>query len=145
MEGWSFLLALGKTVKLTANLQLHSPDTKEPGKPMYLSLRSKVETTKPSKVAAIAPSEPTTELISDAMVYPNPFVSQLNLSFNLDSEAACSVSICTMTGIKVYEEPMGKLATGNHRYQIQLNLTQGSYTVRLVCGNKVYTSLLIKK
>ncbi len=79
------------------------------------------------------------------MVYPNPFVSQLNLSFYLDSEAACSVSISTMNGAKVYEEPMGKLASGKHRYQIQLNLTPGSYTVRLAYGNKAYTSLLIKK
>ena len=149
---WDFMQATlamvrdGKTVNLAGNLQLYSPDTKEPGKPMYLSLRSKVESTKSSKVAAaVAPSEPAAELITDPMVYPNPFVSQLNLSFNLDSEAACSVSIFTMNGAKVYEEPIGKLASGNHRYQVQLNLTPGSYTVRLVYGNKVYTSLLIKK
>jgi len=113
---------------------------------MYLSIRSKVESGKPSKVAAaVAPTEPAAELITDPMVYPNPFVSQLNLSFNLDSDAACSVSICTITGVKVYEEPIGKLASGNHRYQVQLNLAQGCYTVRLAYGNKVYTSLLIKK
>lgn len=136
----------GKTITIACNLQLYSPDTKEPDKPMYLSLRSKVESTKPSKIAAaVAPSEPITELITDPMVYPNPFSNLLNISFYMADKATCSVSIYTMSGSKVYEEPIGKLPTGNHRYQMQLNLTPGSYTVRLAYGNKVYTSLLIKK
>jgi len=139
----------GKTINLAGNLQLYSPDTKEPGKPMYLSIYTAVDTTKPSKVGDAAPAEavsqPAAELIATPMVYPNPFVSQLNLSFILDAESACSVSICSVNGTKVYEEPMGKLPSGNHRYQIQLNLTPGSYTVRLVYGEKVYTSLIIKK
>jgi hypothetical protein len=130
-----------KTITLAGNLQLYSPDTKEPGKPMYLSISSKVD-----KSNLYIATEPfSAALSSHPMVYPNPFVSQLNLSFSIDTEAACSVSISTINNTVVYQEPMGKLPAGNHRYQIQLDLTPGAYTVRLVYGNKVYTSVIIKK
>lgn len=144
---WEFLQASlqmatdNNTITLAGSLQQYSPDTKEPGKPMYLSLTSKASNTNIS----IASESYSAALSTQPMVYPNPFVSQLNLSFMLDSEAACSISISSLNGTKVYEEPIGKLAAGKHHYQIDLNILPGTYTVKLRYGNKVYTSLIIKK
>ena len=144
---WDFVQATlatvrdGKTINLAGNLQLYSPDTKEPGNPMYLILSSKGNKTKLN----IDSETLSATLNTDPMVYPNPFVSQLNLSFFLDREVACSVSICTMNGTKVYEEPMGKLGAGNHRFQIELHLQPASYIVQLVYGNKTHKSIIIKK
>lgn len=150
---WDFLLATlqlvtdSNSVTLAGSLQLYSPDTKEPEKPMYLSIRSKPVSTKRSKVAAaeVSPSEPTAELITDPMVYPNPFSNLLNISFYLEEKATCSVSIFSMSGSKVYEESLGKLNNGIQHFQLNLNLISGNYSVKLSYGDKVFRSVIIKK
>ena len=123
------------TIILAGNLQFYSLDSKEPEKPMYMSLQTK------QKAAAMFVADSKKE----PMAYPNPFSGQLIVSFYLENEASCSISLSTMNGITVYQEPFGKLPAGAKRYQLQLDLPPANYLVKLVYGNKVYNTVVIKE
>lgn len=131
-------------VFLTGNLQLYSPDNKEPGRPMYLSLQSAAKADK-KRVEAATSAESVLLHNNTPRVYPNPFARQLNLSFYLEEEMVCRVEIHSMDGAKIYEESIGRLPSGTHHYQLELDLIAGTYMVRFLYGDKTFTSIIIKK
>jgi hypothetical protein len=127
------------SVNLAGTLQLYSPETKEPGRPMYLNLRTKEKSS-----VSINLLTNSNELNTDPLVYPNPFTNLLNLSFYLTTKARCLVEIYSMNGNKVYEEPLGELNMGSHHYQLKLNLSSGNYNVKLKYGDKVFSAVVMK-
>lgn len=139
---WNFLKANLKSLVvdgknyLAGELQLYSPDTNEPGKPMYLSLEQKTKSVTTNTLV---------DNFSQPRIYPNPFVSNLTFSFWLNVDAECSISVFTLGGIKLYEQELGKVGAGMHRYQLDVNLLAGNYTVKLNYGDKVYNTVVIKK
>ena len=137
---WNFVKATLSTksdssgTTLTGNLQLYSPGTGEPEKPMYLTLHSATNNTLLSY-----------KEVNGVRIYPNPVISQLYISFEMPNPGRCSVEIYTLYGQKVYENNLGKIDKGSFHYQIPLELSPGAYTVKLNYGDKRFTAVIIKK
>lgn len=119
---------------VVGNLQLYNTNIRENEKPMYLILEKKQEKT--SEVS---------EVISSVIIYPNPVVTDLNLSFNLSKDIDVTLSIYYITGRELYREQWTSLTAGQQTKTLTLNAPPGYYLLRLTYGSEVKTTLLIKK
>lgn len=118
---------------LTGNIELYSSYLKEPGKPCSINLKKNKNTT---NVNVQIEESPT--------IYPNPFTKSLNISFSLQDQESCAISIQTTAGISVYEKSLGILSTGKHSYQIDLDIPNGNYIAKLTYGDNTYTTIIQK-
>ena len=134
---WDFTRAiLEKTetadeIFLAGNIQMFSPRTKEPEKPMYISLRQKKENreTDESKFTA----------------YFMPFGNDVRISFTNDKAQDTLLKLYSINGQFLYEEDLGNLPAASHSYIVNLPLASGQYIMYLQQGSTTQTSLLIKK
>jgi len=135
---------------LLGNLRLYSPDTHEPGKPMYLSLSKitdvrKMGDTSESADLKLKSNKEAYGLNSDRLIaYPNPFTGSLNLSFSLEKDENVTVLLYDMAGKQVYSEQL-KLSAGKHNRVIDPQIIPGSYALKLQSGNKIETTMIIKQ
>jgi len=125
---WKFKQALlektdldGKSL-LTGNVQLYSPLTKEPEKPMYITLQ---------KVNLEEKAEITPDISSRFLVYPNPFVTEMNVSFDLAVQEEVKVDIYSVNGVLKVTKNLGVLEVGRHDYVIDLDLPPAQYIILL--------------
>jgi hypothetical protein len=71
----------------------------------------------------------------DAM-YPNPSKGLVFVPLELDHETAVSVSVFNISGSKVAEQHFGKLPAGNHVENLTLELSSGTYFIKLYLDGK---------
>lgn len=141
---WNFTKAIlekndiGEDSYLTGNIQLISEKTKEPEKPMYISLQ-KIKKNEPSKLISYENSN------QDFIVYPNPVDKNLNVSISLSTSEEVAVEIFNLNGVQYVAHSLGKLNTGKHIFTLDLEIPTGIYIVKLkkVSGN--LTSIINKK
>ncbi|MCL2417236.1 MAG: T9SS type A sorting domain-containing protein [Bacteroidales bacterium] len=149
---WNFVKATLSQINqeeamfLHGNLHLHTPETGKPGRPMSFVLQSK----QPQNHFAerlILDTEPKPVLSTDlVLVYPNPFTDYLNMSFTLERGSNCVIEIYSMIGRLLHRKMLGQLSLGVHHYQINTSwYTSGSYVLRLICGDCVYSRIVIKE
>ena len=135
---WTFKQALIEKTDLdsmsilTGNVQLYSPKTKEPEKLMYITLQKLNEEIK------------TPDTSSRFLVFPNPFIREMNLSFNLKKQEEVKVYIYSLKGILQVVQNLGILESGRHDYIIDLNLPSGQYIVQLIKKSGKSTSIVNK-
>lgn len=84
-------------------------------------------------------------MFSSVVIYPNPVVSDFNLSFDLAKDIDATMSIYYITGRELYREQWNGLRAGQQTKTLALNAPPGYYLLRLTYGNEVKTTLLIKK
>ena len=144
---------------LSGNLQLHCPRLKEPGRPTYLVLQpkptNKVDQLLVADVNVHAGVDwslskvevqtvPTQQ--TPVLIYPNPFSDDLNVSFTLEEESLCQISIYSMSGVLVFHQNLGVLGQGVHNYQLSVSgFAVGSYVIRLTYGNQSHTHTIVKQ
>ncbi|MDR2906566.1 MAG: T9SS type A sorting domain-containing protein [Bacteroidales bacterium] len=141
----------GGQIVLSGHLQLYSLRDREPGRPMYMVLQPKqpqpqeeVLTIK-EPISDVNPETKRLVFASQVLVYPNPFVDYLNLSFSLEEQNSCMIQIYSVSGVLVWEQRLGVLEPGVHRYQMNTsNYAKGSYILRLICGDQSYSHTLIR-
>jgi len=64
--------------------------------------------------------------------YPNPFIDELSLSFNLEENAGVGCKIFDVTGRMVYQAISQNFSEGAHLMKIDTrNFSQGIYTLQL--------------
>lgn len=119
---------------LVGNLQLYNIKERENEKPMYLILEQKQATT-----------SDVPEIISSVLIYPNPVINDFNLSFDLAKAADVTMKIYNMAGRELYNEQWRNLEQGKQIKTLNLNAPSGYYILKLIYGNEVKTTLLIKK
>jgi hypothetical protein len=119
---------------LAGNLQMYSPETMEPNQPVYLTLR------KTSQSVVAVPTQP-----QGFNVYPNPFEDGLNIGFYQAKESTVRVTVYKAAGVMVYEASLGKFAQGQQNITLSLRLDPGAYVLKLIAGDKVYQSVVIRK
>ena len=119
---------------LAGNLQLYSPETKEPQKPMYLTLNKNIQE-----------SSIEEEKKYNVSLYPNPFIDNVNLSFTLSSECKCSIQVVDMKGTVIFQRDLGILSMGEQHFQFYLDAGAGNYVVKLIYGDLVYNGILMKE
>ena len=135
---WNFTQAiLEKTesngeVFLAGNIQLFSPRTKEPEKPMYISLRQ----TKGNRTE-------NTEKKFAAYYLPNS--NDVMISFTNEKPQNTLLRLYSVSGQFIYEQNLGNLTGTQHNYIVSLPLAPGRYIMHLQQGNTTNTTLLIKK
>lgn len=130
------LLLTNESLFLVGNMQLYNIKERENEKPMYLILEKKqVQTT----------TTPASEILSKVVVYPNPFSSSFELSFDLVQPTDVTASIHSMAGNLLYTTQWNNLEKGVQKKTIALNVPTGYYLLRLTYGKEVKTSILIKK
>lgn len=129
------LLQTDESLFLVGNLQLYNIKERENEKPMYLILEKKHNQT-----------EITTEseILSKVVVYPNPFSSSFDLSFDLVQTTDVTASIHSLTGNLLYTTKWNNLEQGTQKKNISLNAPSGYYVLRLTYGQEVKTTILIK-
>jgi hypothetical protein len=118
------------SVYLAGNVEMFSPERKEPSKPLFVALARKVP------------------LVQKLVVktYPNPFTSVLNVDFNLPQQAAGEVQLITLTGKLVYRNPAGVLLAGWYSLPVQTgNIANGVYILKLITGNNVTIKKVMKQ
>lgn len=132
---WNFTKAvlektdIDGTVFLAGNIQMFSPKSKEPEKPMYISLQQTAKETATEQLTAI----------------PLPNGNDINISFDLEKPANANIKIYSLNGVLVFSEALGSLNAGTHRYAVDLNVPQGHYIVYLQKGNEKITTIITKK
>lgn len=118
---------------LAGNIQLYDSKRHENEKPMYLIMeRSEAVNS-------------TKESLSSVLIYPNPVLSEFNLSFDLDKDMDVSMEIYSMNGVNLYSREWKQMKAGHQSKTINLNLPGGYYPLRLKYNNEIKTTILIKQ
>lgn len=128
------LLQTDESLFIIGNLNLYNIKERENERPMYLILDKKQKK-----------NSSANEIFSSVVIYPNPVVSDFNLSFDLAKDVDATMSIYYITGRELYREQWNNLSAGKQTKTIALNAPAGYYLLRLTYGNEVKTTLLIKK
>ncbi len=83
--------------------------------------------------------------VSETNVWPNPFVNNFNLQFNLKIPADVSVNLVDMLGreYELYEEV--RLESGDHYLNFDTNLPPGLYVLRLKVNREYHTIRIISQ
>jgi TPR repeat protein len=124
-EGSSFIVG---------NLELFNIKEREKERPMYLILEKKQQSTDSSN-----------EVLSSVIIYPNPVVSEFNLSFQLSQPVDVTMGIYTITGYQLHNEQWKNTQAGAQSKTISFNAQPGYYLLRLTYGNQTKNTILIKK
>lgn len=137
-------LNINDTVYLIGNIQMFSKDSKEPERPQYLVL---TKTQKGKSMDLISLHNEDGSLISDNTLraYPNPFNSSFTIDFSLKETCNVHTAIFSQQGKMVYSNPSSLLSAGNYTLPIQINLAAGSYVLKLYCGKRVISKIMIKQ
>ena len=124
------LVQTNDSVFLAGNLDMFSPERKEPSKPLFVALSRDVP------------------LIQKMVVktYPNPFTSILNVDFNLLKSANIEVQLITLNGKLVYSNSAGVLEPGWYSLPIQMGpIANGTYFLKLVNGKNSTLTKVMKQ
>lgn len=130
------LLETPESLFLVGNIQLYNIKHRENEKPMYLILEKKqVENT----------FADASKIISKVMLYPNPFISSFELSFDLTQTTTVTASIHNLSGTLLYTTQWKNMELGSQIKTISLDAPSGYYLLRLSYGQEIKTSILIKQ
>lgn len=137
---------INKKTYLIGNLQTFTNQWQEPGPPMRIILKQTEEgDDELSDDELLAISQQKDQFI---ILYPNPFVSDVFIAYNLDTDAQVSVNVYDFTGnaTPVTLEPGAMQTAGQHHYTLDgASLKAGMYIVRVAVGDKMHSRILIKK
>ena len=118
---------------LTGNIQMYSPETMEPERPMYISLKHITVNNNNSESKS-----------KQFVVYPIPFSDELNISFiQTESDNDVSIGIYNTAGDCVYLYKAGKLPLGDQRIILKPTIEAGTYIIRLVSGKQSEQTIVI--
>ncbi|CAD0002239.1 T9SS type A sorting domain-containing protein [Flavobacterium salmonis] len=132
---------------LIGNLQTFTNQWNEPGPPMRVILKQTGEGEEDDLTddELLAISDQKDHFI---VLYPNPFVEDVFIAYELDKEAQVSVNVYDLTGnpVPAILEPGALQTAGKHHYTLSGgNLKAGMYIVRVGVGNEMHSRILIKK
>lgn len=130
------LLQTDESLFLVGNLQLYNIQERENEKPMYLIVEKK----QPRTIITEA-----SKILSNVVVYPNPFYSSFELSFDLAQNMDVTASIYSLSANLLSTTKWNNLEHGKQSKTISLNAPSGYYLLKLNYGQEVKISILIKK
>lgn len=85
--------------------------------------------------------------VSEFKIFPNPTAGgQVNLDFELGADSEVSLEIFDAAGRAIRRVEMGELAAGEQVISLEINgLAAGIYTCRLLAGEAVFVSKIVKE
>jgi hypothetical protein len=81
-------------------------------------------------------------------LYPNHFVSNVRISYTLDTDAQLSVKLYDLNGnpVPATLEPGAMQTAGEHHYSLNgTKLKPGMYIVQLTVNDQTYSRIVIKQ
>lgn len=131
---------------LIGNLETFTDQWTEPGPPMRVVFKQVEEgDDELTNDELLAISTQKDQFI---VLYPNPFVSDVLIAYELETDVNVTVTVYDFSGntAPLTLEP-GKIQTaGKHNYTLEgANLKAGMYIVRVAVGNQMHSRILIKK
>lgn len=83
------------------------------------------------------------ELGEKMLVYPNPTIDQVNISFLNATSGNVKVEIYDMTGKLAHSESFGGMASGVQLVNLSPELPQGTYVLRIATSSEVLSKILV--
>jgi hypothetical protein len=137
---------INKKTYLIGNLQTFTDQWKEPGPPMRVVLKQVEESDDElSNDELLAISTQKDQFI---VLYPNPFVADVLIAYELETDANVNVSVFDLSGniAPLTLAPRETQTAGKHHYTLEgASLKAGMYIVRIAVGNQMHSRILIKK
>ncbi len=89
---------------------------------------------------------PALKLESSVSVFPNPFINQINVDFELDKESDVEINIYNLSGQVVYSEGSTNYSKGQHRIEVNPSnvLQSGMYIIYVRIGDEIIANKVIK-
>lgn len=136
------LLNIAGTDYLLGRLETQILDWSEPGPPMLMVLTRDGAPISEEALAAFAEQGD-----SFIKLYPNPFINDLLIYYELEADAHVQVRLMDYYGgAQVEDMTNGFLMAGEHVHTISNgSLKSGIYVVQVQVNDKLYTKLVIKK
>lgn len=119
--------------KIVGKLNLYSLKLKEPERPMYLELKRA-----DNKVCDLE------SCMNTVVVSPNPFLHDINASFELGEDCEVSVRIYNRSGLLAFKENLGFLEAGKHKVSITPKLKNDMYVLHIKAGQQVFRAIIVK-
>lgn len=121
---------------LLGSIRFYSVSHKEPERPMYICLHKK------NTNVADSLGNGNVKL----RAYPNPFSGQITIGFDLpENVSSARVGLYSQTGMNLYLAELGMLETGKHSFNLQPQVPDGLYVIRVTAGKYSYQTIVIKK
>jgi uncharacterized protein len=139
---------VNKKTYLTANLHSFIDEYKEAGPPLHLIMK---RVGKQEEVKELTDEEllqlttPTKEFIT---LYPNPFVNDVLIEYELKNPGEVTVEVYSLNGntTQITLQANALQTIGSHKYTLDgSKLIAGMYVVRVTVGATVHTRILIKQ
>ncbi len=125
-----------ENITLTGNIQMYSPETMEPERPMYISLKRITVNNSNEDIPA--------SNLKRFVVYPIPFSDELNISFiQTKTDDDVSIGIYNTAGECVYLYPAGNLPLGEQHIILKPTIEAGTYIIRLISGKHSEQAVVI--
>lgn len=130
---------------LGGDLQLYSPNRKEPSKPHYIALVKTTQGSDSNKLINYTNEDGSLLNVNTLRAYPNPFTNIIIIDFELKQTTNVTTQLVTLDGKLIYSNDAGKLDAGSYTLPLQTQqVSAGTYLVRLLYGKKLRTVKLIK-
>lgn len=136
---------VNKKVYLTGTLQTFTDEWQEPGPPMHIILKQTEEGDEDlTAEELLALTDQKEHFIT---LYPNPFVNDVLIEYELENDATVNVGVYDFSGnnttITLQKEIVQK--QGKHQYNLDgSTLIPGMYIVRVGVNNEMHSRILIK-
>jgi len=132
---------------LIGNLKTYTQQWKEPGPPMRVILKQVEEGEEDDFTSEelLAISQQKEHFI---VLYPNPFVSNVLISYALETDAQVSVKVYDLNGnpLPATLEPGAMQTAGEHHYTLDgTGLKPGMYIVQVTVNDQTYSRIVIKQ
>lgn len=150
------LVQKGDSVFLAGNVQMFSPERKEPSKPLFVAL-TRSGLPNPSKggaknadslnnnksVGIPASGGGRAKLLK---VYPNPFTNKLNVQVEIPKEGQAVLELVTMNGQVVYHLNAGVIPAGTYAIPLQVDyIAPATYMLRIIYNGQSEGVKVVKK
>lgn len=135
---------LNKKTYLTGALETFSPEWKESGPPMRIVLKQTEDGDDLTDEQLLAISDQKDQFI---VLYPNPFVDDLMIAYELKTNAKVNVNVYDLTGnLAATLQTNSSQEAGQHHYALNgTNLKEGMYIINVIVDNQKYSRIAIKK
>lgn len=136
---------INKKTYLTGNLQTFTDEWQEPGPPMHIILKQTEEGDEDLTVEELlALTDQKEHFIT---LYPNPFVNDVLIEYELENDANVNVGVYDFSGnnTAITLEQGAFQTQGKHKYTLNgSTLRAGMYIVRVGVNNEMHSRILIK-
>lgn len=126
------LIQESELISLSGPVRFQMVKYLEPGYPMFLTLQRDS-------------NQKEEQSVSSLTVYPNPFETQIDLSFEIAQAGQVALTVYTAQGIPVWSRSLGKLPEGDHHYQIPLDIPPGIYIINVINPGGVVKGVIRRK